>query len=137
MSINGTEATLGEETSPLVQFCAFHSQVPEFQIWPTLSDKAASKELASNGVYRLAHGKLQLIVKDLTRPNGIAFSPDYKTLYVANSDDKRKVWMRYDVAGDGSVSNGRLFADVTAEKEDGVPDGMKVDSSPRARFHTE
>ena len=91
-------------------------------------DEDPSKELGSNGVYRLAHGKLQLIVKDLTRPNGIAFSPDYKTLYVANSDDKRKVWMRYDVAGDGSVNNGRLFADVTAEKEDGVPDGMKVDS---------
>ena len=45
--------------------------------------------------------------------------------------------MRYNVAGDGSVSNGRLFADVTAEKEDGVPDGMKVDSSPRARVYTE
>jgi len=90
-------------------------------------DEDPAKELAFNGVYRLANGKLQLIIKDLTRPNGIAFSPDYKTLYVANSD-KRKVWMRYDVAADGSVSNGRVFADVDSEKEDGVPDGMKVDS---------
>ena len=90
-------------------------------------DEDPAKELAFNGVYRLAKGKLQLIIKDLTRPNGIAFSPDYKTLYVANSD-KKKVWMRYDVAADGSVSNGRVFADVDSEKEDGVPDGMKVDS---------
>ena len=90
-------------------------------------DEDPLKELAFNGVYRLANGKLQLIIKDLTRPNGIAFSPDYKTLYVANSD-KKKVWMRYDVAADGSVSNGRVFADVDSEKEDGVPDGMKVDS---------
>jgi len=90
-------------------------------------DEDPLKELAFNGVYRLANGKLQLLIKDLPRPNGIAFSPDYKTLYVANSD-KKKVWMRYDVAADGSVSNGRLFADVDSEKEDGVPDGMKVDS---------
>ena len=90
-------------------------------------DEDPAKELAFNGVYRLANGKLQLIIKDLTRPNGIAFSPDYKTLYVANSD-KKKVWMRYDVAADGSVRNGRVFADVDSEKEDGVPDGMKVDS---------
>ena len=91
-------------------------------------DEDPSRELAFNGVYRLASGKLQLIIKDLTRPNGIAFSPDYKILYVANSDEKRKVWMRYDVAPDGSVSNGRVFADVTSAKEQGVPDGMKVDS---------
>jgi len=90
-------------------------------------DEDPAKELAFNGVYRLAKGKLQLIIKDLTRPNGIAFSPDYKTLYVANSE-KKKVWMRYDVAADGSVSNGRVFADVDSEKEAGVPDGMKVDS---------
>ena len=42
------------------------------------------------------------IIKDLMRPNGIAFSPDQKTLYIANSDEKRKVWMRYDVAADGT-----------------------------------
>jgi gluconolactonase len=67
-------------------------------------------------------------IKDLSRPNGIALSPDEKTLYVANSDEKKRIWMRYDVAPDGSVSNGRLFADVTAEKEAGLPDGFKVDS---------
>ena len=91
-------------------------------------DDDPAKELKFNGVFRLANGKLQAIVKDLTRPNGIALSPDEKTLYVANSDEKHKVWMRYDVAADGTVSNGKVFADVTAEKEDGLPDGMKVDS---------
>jgi len=91
-------------------------------------DTDPAKELPFNGVFRLSGGKLQAMVKDLTRPNGIAFSPDYKTLYVANSDEKKKLWMRYDVAADGTVTNGRVFADVTPEKEDGVPDGMKVDS---------
>ena len=91
-------------------------------------DDDPAKELKFNGVYRLANGKLQLLIKDLTRPNGIAFSPDEKILYVANSDEKRRLWMRYDVAANGSVSNGKVFADVTAEKETGLPDGMKVDS---------
>ena len=90
-------------------------------------DDDPAKELKFNGVFRYAGGKLTAVIRDLTRPNGIAFSPDEKTLYVANSEPQ-KVWMRYDVAADGSVSNGRAFFDVTAEKEDGVPDGMKVDT---------
>lgn len=92
-------------------------------------DEDPQKELLFNGVFRLAGGKLQAVIRDLTRPNGIAFSPDEKILYIANSDEKRKVWMRYDVQPDGSVTNGRVFFDVTAEKEDGLPDGMKVDSN--------
>ena len=91
-------------------------------------DSDPAKELKFNGVFKLSNGKLQAIIKDLTRPNGIALSPDEKTLYVANSDEKHTVWMRYDLAADGTVSNGRVFADVTAEKEDGLPDGMKIDS---------
>lgn len=91
-------------------------------------DEDPAKELPFNGVFRLKDGKLETVIEDLTRPNGIAFSPDQKTLYVSNSDEKRKVWMRYDVADDGSVSDGRVFFDVTAEKEDGLPDGMKVDA---------
>jgi len=90
--------------------------------------KDPAKEIKFNGVFRLSNGKLQAVIKDLTRPNGIAFSPDEKTLYIANSDEKRKVWMRYDVAANGSVSHGKVFADVTAEKEAGLPDGMKVDA---------
>jgi gluconolactonase len=90
-------------------------------------DDDPAKELKFNGVFRYAGGKLQAVIKDLTRPNGLAFSPDEKTFYVANSEPK-KLWMRYDVAPDGGISNGSVFADVTAEKENGVPDGMKVDS---------
>jgi gluconolactonase len=90
-------------------------------------DEDPAKELKFNGVYRYANGKTQVLVKDLTRPNGLAFSPDEKVLYVANSEPKR-LWMRYDVAADGSVSKGSVFADVTAEKDTGVPDGLKVDA---------
>src|ERR1035438_5503148 len=57
-------------------------------------DDDPAKELKFNGVFRYAGGKLQVVVNDLTRPNGLAFSPDEKTFYVANSDDKNKVWMR-------------------------------------------
>jgi gluconolactonase len=90
-------------------------------------DDDPAKELKFNGVFRYAGGKLQVVVKNLTRPNGLAFSPDEKTFYVDNSDPNYKVVMRYDVAADGTVSSGKVFADVTAEKEDGLPDGMKVD----------
>src|SRR5947208_7394835 len=92
------------------------------------ADDDPAKELKFNGVFRWAKGKLQAIVRDLTRPNGIALSPDEKTLYVANSDEKHKVWMRYDLGADGTATNGRVFADVTAETADGLPDGMKLDS---------
>ena len=91
-------------------------------------DDDPAKELKFNGVYRLSKGKVEVVIKDLTRPNGIAFSPDEKTLYIANSDPARKVWMAYDVAPGGTVKNGRVFFDATAEKEDGLPDGMKVDA---------
>jgi gluconolactonase len=91
-------------------------------------DDDPAKELNFNGVFRYANGKLTAVIKDLTRPNGIAFSPDEKYLYISNSDEKHKVWMKYDVNPDGSVSNGRVIADATAETSGGLPDGMKVDS---------
>ncbi|MCL4402786.1 MAG: SMP-30/gluconolactonase/LRE family protein [Acidobacteria bacterium] len=90
-------------------------------------DQDPGKELKFNGVYRLAGGKLQLLHSDLTRPNGLAFSPDEKFLYVANSDAQRKIWMRFDVRPDGTLANGRVFFDVTKQTADGLPDGMKVD----------
>jgi gluconolactonase len=86
------------------------------------------KELKFNGVFLYKDGKLKAIVKDLNLPNGIALSPDEKTLYVSNSDEKKRSWMRYDVAADGTVSNGRIFFDLANAKEQGIPDGMKVDS---------
>jgi gluconolactonase len=91
-------------------------------------DDDPAKQLKFNGVYRLAGDKLQLLYKDLSRPNGIAFSPDEKTLYVGNSDTKKKVWMKFDVKPDGGIANGKLFYDVTSETADGNPDGMKVDT---------
>lgn len=90
-------------------------------------DEDPKKELKFNGIYRLAEGKLQLLSTELTRPNGLAFSPDEKYLYVANSDAKRKIWMRFEVTPDGTLTQGKVFFDVTARTEDGLPDGMKVD----------
>ena len=90
-------------------------------------DKDPAKELPFNGVYRFKDGRLTLLTRELTRPNGLAFSPDQKTLYVANSDPERKIWMAYPVKEDGTLGTGKVFADVTESKEDGLPDGMKVD----------
>jgi gluconolactonase len=93
-----------------------------------LFDRDPSKELPFNGVFNLKAGKIRLLVDDMTRPNGLAFSPDEKTLYVANSDEHYRIWMRFDVTEDGGVKNGRVFADVSASPEAGLPDGMKIDS---------
>ncbi len=90
-------------------------------------DRDPAKELPHNGVYRWMDGRLTLLTTELMRPNGLAFSPDEKTLYVANSDGARKIWMAYPVKADGTLGAGRVFFDVTSSKEDGLPDGMKVD----------
>ena len=91
-------------------------------------DDDPAKELKFNGVYRLTKaGKLELLVKDMSRPNGLGFSPDEKKLYIANSDAARKIWMVFDVKSDGTLANGRVFYDVTKDKGDGVPDGLKLD----------
>ncbi|MBM3784435.1 MAG: SMP-30/gluconolactonase/LRE family protein [Acidobacteria bacterium] len=92
-------------------------------------DEDPRKELPFNGIYRLSSGRLTLLHKEMTRPNGLAFSPDGRWLYVANSDRAKKIWIKFRVEEDGSLSGGREFADVTAIKEDGSPDGLKVDSA--------
>ncbi|HKR33494.1 MAG TPA: SMP-30/gluconolactonase/LRE family protein [Steroidobacteraceae bacterium] len=88
------------------------------------------RELEFQGVYRLsAKGELALLTKELQRPNGLAFSPDEKTLYVANSDPERAVLMAFPVKPDGSVGTGKVFFDVTAavsKQRPGLPDGVKV-----------
>ncbi len=94
-------------------------------------DQDPAKELAFNGVYRLSNGKLSLLDSTLSRPNGLAFSPDEKHLYVAVSDPQHKVWYRYDVTADGMLENKSLFHDVTAETAPGLPDGMVVDAQGR------
>jgi gluconolactonase len=88
------------------------------------------KELTFNGVFRLRKtGELDLLLSDLTFPNGLAFSPDEKILYIAVSDPKHAVWMAYDVQTDGTLADGRIFLDVTSltQGRKGLPDGMKVD----------
>jgi gluconolactonase len=90
------------------------------------------RELDWSGVYRLSKdGKMTLLTKEMSRPNGIAFSPDEKTLYVANSDPAKAIWMKFPVNEDGTLGKGTVFADVTemVNKYPGLPDGMKVDAS--------
>ena len=75
-----------------------------------------ARELEFNGIYRLSpDGELTLLEAGQTRPNGIAFSPDERTLYVANSDGGNKVWIAYPVLEDGTLAEGRVFFDVNAE----------------------
>jgi gluconolactonase len=93
---------------------------------PKQNDDPA-KEIPFNGVFRVANGRVQAVIRDLAWPNGLAFSPDGKTLYVANSDAANNVLMAYAVAADGSVSGGRVFANMTSQ-EPGLADGLKVDS---------
>jgi gluconolactonase len=85
------------------------------------------KELAFSGVYALKDGRLTLAAKDLTGPNGIALSPDERYLYVANWDEKKKVLMRYRVHGDATLSDGRVFFDMTSAPGGDALDGVKVD----------
>jgi gluconolactonase len=105
---------------------------------PMQNDSDPGKELTVNGVYRLSSAsdqapgtppqrdKLQLLVGDLPRPNGIAFSPDEKFLYVSNTGP-RKIWMRYPVKPDGTLGAGEVFFDASSDTRGGSPDGIKVD----------
>ena len=86
------------------------------------------QEIPFQGVYRLnERGEVRLLTKDLNQPNGLAFSPDGKRFYVDDSE-QRNIRV-YDVAADGSLTNGRIFGQEPSGKDDGggVPDGMKVD----------
>jgi gluconolactonase len=106
----------------------------------TQGDTDPDKQQTINGVYRVPAAEkqapgsapdrahLQLLVKDLPRPNGLAFSPDEKYLYVDNSQPK-KLWMRYPVHQDGTLGPGKVFFDASADTRPGSPDGIKVDRS--------
>jgi gluconolactonase len=95
-------------------------------------DKDPARELDFQGVYRLKPtGELTLLTKEMTRPNGIGLSPDAKTLYVANSDPDKAIWMAFPVKEDGTLGPGKQLhdatADVKASPNKGLPDGLKVD----------
>jgi len=94
---------------------------------PTLDlVKGEQQEIPFQGVYRLDdQGVVRLLTKDLTQPNGLAFSPDGKRFYVDDSE-QRNIRV-YDVAPDGSLSHGRIFGDARGGPHEGVPDGIKVD----------
>jgi gluconolactonase len=88
------------------------------------------RELDFCGVYRLAQdGALTLLTKELARPNGIGFSPDQRTLYVAQSDPQAAIWKAFPVLDDGTVGKSRLLFDAThwVGQRPGLPDGMAVD----------
>jgi gluconolactonase len=101
---------------------------PPFGLPGTFTDP--TKELAFNAVFRVARsGTITAVATELEAPNGLGFSPDYKTLYVANATATEPIWKAYAVRPDGSLDKGRIFAEASAyvKKGDGVPDGLKVD----------
>lgn len=86
------------------------------------------------GVYRIGtDGKVIIATAELQRPNGLAFSPDEKILYVAQSDPDRAIIMAYPVQNDGSLSTGKVFYDATPVVKEGklkgLPDGLKIDKN--------
>jgi gluconolactonase len=89
------------------------------------------KEIPFQGVYRLTpSGSVALLTDSVTRPNGIAFSPDEKTLFVANSDSTKPHWYIFDVNENGTLANGRIFYTSGYEKGwKGNNDGLKVDKA--------
>ncbi|HXD87803.1 MAG TPA: SMP-30/gluconolactonase/LRE family protein [Urbifossiella sp.] len=95
--------------------------------------KDPGRELDFQGVYRLSKGKLTLLTKEMTRPNGIGLSPDEKTLYVANSDPMQAIWKAFPIKADGSLGPGKTIHDATTDVAatlgmKGLPDGLKLDA---------
>lgn len=90
-------------------------------------DKDPRKELPYSGVFSLHNGTLRLVSTDMTGPNGIAFSPDEKYLYVGDWDDHKKVIYRYEVNSDGTLKSGSVFFDMTSAPGEDAIDGIKVD----------
>lgn len=88
-----------------------------------------SRELDFQGVYRVSpEGELALLTKELVAPNGIALSPDEQTLYVAQSNGQRPIYMAYRVQADGSIDAGRVLLNVKhLASRPGSPDGMAID----------
>jgi gluconolactonase len=90
----------------------------------------STKEIPFNGVYKVStSGAVTMLVDSLTRPNGIAFTPDEKTVIVANSDPGKARWYAYELSENDSVINARILYDATenTKTEKGLPDGLKID----------
>ena len=101
---------------------------PAYGLEKTMDDPA--KEIPFQGVYKAdKNGEVSLLTATITRPNGIAFTNNEKTLIVANSDPQKPVWYMFDMDGNDSLFNERLMYDATeaSKKEKGLPDGLKVD----------
>lgn len=96
---------------------------------PTLDlPKGEKQEIAFQGVFRLdKNGGVRLLTNELTQPNGLAFSPDGKRLYV--DDSKQRNIRVYDVNPEGTLANGRIFGTEDGGPHQGVPDGMRVDKA--------
>ena len=94
---------------------------------PTLDlPKGEKQELAFQGVFRVdSTGKVTLLTRELSQPNGLAFSPDGKKIYLDDSD-QRNIRV-YDFHAGGTISNGRVFGEEPGGRDDGVPDGIKLD----------
>jgi gluconolactonase len=99
---------------------------PPFGLAKAYDDPA--KEMAFSGVFCWKDGKLRLVSRDLKGPNGIAFSPDERWLYVSNWDDRSKIIMRYAVQPDGALRDGKVFFDMTSAPGAEALDGLKVDT---------
>lgn len=100
---------------------------PPFGLPGTFND--THKELPFSGVFMVKDGHTRLAADDIAAPNGLAFSPDEKFLYVDNWQEDRKVVLRYDVAPDGTISNPSIFYDMTSTAGEIALDGLKVDAS--------
>jgi gluconolactonase len=97
---------------------------------PQRENDTINKETPFHGVYRATPlNSVSLLVDSLTRPNGIAFTPDEKTVIIANSDPGKAIWYAFDLAENDSLTNGRIFYDATenGKTEGGLPDGLKID----------
>lgn len=89
------------------------------------------REIPYAGVYRrTAAGQVTLLTREMTRPNGLAFSPDEKRLYIAQSDPKAAIWRVFNMKPDGTIDLGRVLFDATpmVPSQRGLPDGLKIDT---------
>jgi gluconolactonase len=87
------------------------------------------KEITYQGVYKMDKtGRITLLIDSIAQPNGIGVFPGGEKLIVSNSDNRKRMWYIYDITADGSLTNAKVFYDVSNEKASGVCDGLKIDN---------